>query len=126
MNAGRQNQRAQRLGVSVLHSKRRHPYGNEIYYIILIFTILLTSAATIWGPGGYLEMKKTRAELETRRARVKALELSNKARLDEIRNLRDDRETLERYARQKGYGKRGEIIQQLPAPSGGSQKPGKN
>jgi cell division protein FtsB len=97
----------------MLHSKRRHP-GNEIYYIILILVILLAGAATIWGPGGYLEMKKNRADLETRRARIKALELSNKARLDEIRNLRDDRETLERYARQKGYGKRGEIIQQLP------------
>jgi cell division protein FtsB len=70
-------------------------------------------------------MKKTRADLETHRARVKALELSNKARLDEIRNLRDDRETLEKYARQKGYGKKGEIIQQLPAPAG-SQKPEKN
>jgi cell division protein FtsB len=107
------------------HSKRRHQYGNEIYYIILILTILLASAATIWGPGGYLEVKKNRADLETRRARVKALELSNKARLDEIRNLRDDRETLEKYARQKGYGKKGEIIQQLPAPAG-SQKPEKN
>jgi cell division protein FtsB len=109
----------------MLHSKRHDTYGNEIYYIILILTILVASAATIWGPGGYLEMKKNRADLETRRARVKALELSNKARLDEIRNLRDDRETLERYARQKGYGKRGEIIQQLPAPSG-SPKSGKN
>jgi len=106
-------------------SGRRNTYGSELYYIVLILTILITGAATIWGPGGYLEVKKTQADLETRRARVKALELSNKARLDEIRNLRDDPETLERYARQKGYGKKGEIIQQLPSPPN-SPRPGKN
>ena len=103
-------------------SGRRNTYGSEIYYIVLILAILITGAATIWGPGGYLEMKKTQADVQDRRTRVKALEMSNKARLDEIQNLRDDRETLEKYARQKGYGKKGEIIQQLPAPS----KPAKN
>ena len=104
------------------HSRRRSTYGSEIYYIVLILAILITGAATIWGPGGYLEMKKTQADLENSRTRIKALEMSNKARLEEIRNLRDDRETLEKYARQKGYGKKGEIIQQLPSPP----KPAKN
>lgn len=103
-------------------SGRRNTYGSEIYYIVLILAILITGAATIWGPGGYLEMKKNQADVQDRRSRVKALQMSNKARLDEIQNLRDDRETLEKYARQKGYGKKGEIIQQLPAPS----KPAKN
>ena len=104
------------------HSGRRNTYGSELYYIVLILAILVTGAATIWGPGGYLEMKKNQADVENRRSRLKTLEMSNKARMDEIRNLRYDRETLEKFARQKGYGKKGEIIQQLPAPP----KPAKN
>src|SRR6185436_7118075 len=98
ITAGRQNQTRSRIWTSMRQSGRRNTYGSELYYIVLILAILITGAATIWGPGGYLEMKKNQADLQDRRSRVKALEMSNKARLDEIQNLRDDRETLEKYA----------------------------
>jgi hypothetical protein len=53
-------------------------------------------------------------ELEMRRGRVDQLRKGNQSRLDRIQGLRSDPQTLERYAREKGYGRNGEIIQQLP------------
>jgi cell division protein FtsB len=96
------------------HRKKRVSHAREVYYIIFIVVGCAIAAFSIWGPGGWLAMKRTRQELETRRLRIEEIERSNKAKMQDIQRLKSDPKTLEEYARRKGYGRRGEIIQQLP------------
>jgi cell division protein FtsB len=76
--------------------------------------VVVITLSSIWGPGGYLELKKAKQDLEDQRNRVDALRRSNADRMRSIQALRSDPETLERHAREKGYGKSDEIVQQLP------------
>jgi cell division protein FtsB len=98
----------------MIYPRGRHSRAKEIYYIVCIVLLAVITAFSIWGPGGYLEMKKARRELEARRMRVEALKRSNQERMQAIEALRYDTHTLEELARKNGYGKKGEIVQQLP------------
>jgi cell division protein FtsB len=89
-------------------------HKKELYYIFLIMVVGGILLLSFIGPGGYLELKKARLELQLQRARVDALRRSNKERLETIEALKSDKEAIERYARRKGYGRDDEIIQQLP------------
>jgi cell division protein FtsB len=93
---------------------KRVSHGKEIYYILSIVVVVAVTLFSILSPGGYLEMKKVQADLEARRSRVDLLRRENQAKMESIQALRSSREALERYAREKGYGKKGELIQQLP------------
>ncbi|MBZ5495187.1 MAG: septum formation initiator family protein [Acidobacteriia bacterium] len=95
-------------------SRKRVSHAKEAFYIICILVVLLVGLFSYLGPGGYLEMKRTQAELETHRARVELLRKSNEERMRTIESLRIDDEAIERYARKKGYGKKDEIIQEVP------------
>jgi cell division protein FtsB len=95
-------------------SKRRTSHGKEIYYILCIMFIVGFALFTILGHGGYLELKKARLELETHSNRADALKQENGQHRKTIQQLRSDKGALEKYAREKGYGKEGEIIQQVP------------
>jgi len=100
-------------------SKKRVSHAKEAFYIICIVIFLLIGLFSYMGPGGYLEMKKVQAELATQQTRVDALKQSKEDRLKSIEALGDDRksdEEIERYLRQKGYGRKGEIIQEVPQP----------
>ena len=107
-------------------SKRRRSHGKEIYYILCILSIVAGALLTIFGPGGYLELRRARAELDSRRVRVESLREENRQRMETIQQLRSDREAIERYAREKGYGKQGEIIQQVPQEDPSSSTSKKN
>jgi cell division protein FtsB len=104
----------------MVRPKRKRSHGKEIYYILCILSIVGGALLTIFGPGGYLELRKARAELESHRNRVESLRQENRERRETIEQLRSDKEAIEKYAREKGYGKKGEIIQQVPeeGPSG--------
>jgi cell division protein FtsB len=94
--------------------KKRVSHAREVYYIAFIIAGVVMAVFSIWGPGGWLAMKRTQLELETRRLRIEELERSNKEKMQAIQGLKSDPRTLEEYARQKGYSRKGEIIQQLP------------
>ena len=94
--------------------RNRPSHGKEIYYILCIVVVVVITLSSIWGPGGYLELKKARQDLEDQRNRVDDLKRSNQDRMQSIQALRSDPETLEKRAREKGYGKSDEIVQQLP------------
>jgi cell division protein FtsB len=96
------------------YRKKRVSHGKEVYYILSIVAAVLAAVFAIWGPGGYVEMKKTQLQLETHRARIEALQRGNREKMQSIQALRSDKKTLEKYAREKGYSKKGEIIQQMP------------
>ncbi len=95
-------------------SKKRLSYKKELYYIICIVVLLVVLGFSIFGPGGYRDLQKARLDLQEQRARVEELKRKNYERMKSIEELRSSREALEKYAREKGYGKEGEIIQQLP------------
>lgn len=96
------------------HSRSRLSHAKEIYYIVCIVLLVVIGMFSVRGPGGYMEMMKLRRELETQRARIDALKLGNQQKLESIQALRSSKETLERLARQNGYGREGEIVHQLP------------
>jgi|GEM_PF-766532 len=96
------------------YSRRRLSHKKEVYYIACIVAVLVILLASLLGPGGYRELQKARLELQEERIRVDQIERQNSERLKSIEKLRSDRNALEKYAREKGYGKEGEIIQQIP------------
>ena len=94
--------------------RKRVSHAKEAFYIVCILVVLLVALFAYVGPGGYLELKRTRAELATQRERVESLREANEERIREIKELRDSDEAIEQYARKKGYGKKGEIILEVP------------
>ena len=52
-------------------------FAKEVYYILCLVVFIVSALFTLWGPKGFGEMKKAQRELETHRARVNALEISN-------------------------------------------------
>jgi cell division protein FtsB len=92
-------------------------HAKEVYYILCFAVVLLLALFTLLGPEGYLKMKEDESGLEAQRERVDLLRQQNEAQLERIRSLKSDEKTLERYAREKGYGRKGEIVQELPEPS---------
>lgn len=99
------------------YAKSRITYIKELYYIVCIVAVLVILLFSLFGPQGYRDLQRSRIELQEQRTRVERLERSNHERIKRINALKTDRETLERYAREKGYGREGEIIQQLPKKS---------
>ncbi len=93
------------------HSLR---YKRELYYIFLIVVVGGILVLSIFGPEGYLEMKGDQRELQHLEKRVESLRLSNADKLENTKALRTDPEAIERLAREKGYGRDNEIIEQLP------------
>ena len=99
------------------YSKRRISHKKEVYYILCIIALLAVMSFSLFGPGGYRDLRKARIELQEQRVRVEELRRKNSERMKSIDELRSDKKALEKYAREKGYGKQGEIIQQLPPDS---------
>ena len=96
------------------YSRRRLSHKKEVYYIVCIVAVLVIFVFSFFGPGGYRELQKSRLELQDERIRVDQIERQNSERMKSIKRLRSDRNTLEKYAREKGYGREGEIIQPIP------------
>jgi cell division protein FtsB len=118
IRSAEQSQRADLLRAIMVNTKSRNSHAKEIYYILCIVLLVVITMFSVWGPGGYFEMKRARRELDTQRERIETLKRSNQNRIRAIEALRTNRETLERLARENGYGKEGEIVQQLPEEAG--------
>jgi cell division protein FtsB len=96
------------------YSKNRHSHKKEASYILCIVFVAAILVFSLFGPGGYRELRTARVVLQEQRARVNELKHDNYRRRKSIEALRSDKEELERTAREKGYGREGEIIQHLP------------
>jgi cell division protein FtsB len=96
------------------YSRQRHSHKKEAGYILCIVVVAAILVFSLFGPGGYRELRSVRIELQERRARVDELRRSNNQRLRTIEALQSDKEEWERTAREKGYARDGEIIQHLP------------
>jgi cell division protein FtsB len=96
------------------HSKRRTSHIRELYYILCIVAVLVILLFSFLGPGGYRDLRKARLAVQSQRSRVDRLERDNSSRMRSIEKLKTDPNAMEIKAREKGYGREGEIIQQLP------------
>jgi cell division protein FtsB len=96
------------------YKRKRVTHAKELFYICCILMVLLIGLISIVGPAGYIEMRKDQAELTDQTARVDALRKSIEHQAKGVKALRDDEKAIEEYARKKGYGKKGEIIQEVP------------
>ncbi|PYV36734.1 MAG: hypothetical protein DMG09_16430 [Acidobacteria bacterium] len=114
MTADCRSQRVQQPGRSMAARRKKRSQSKELYYAGVLVAVLVFGYSSIWGRGGYLEVKKARMELEAQRTKIEILQRGNEERLRNIQQLKSSREALEKYARQKGYGRKGEIILQLP------------
>jgi cell division protein FtsB len=96
------------------YSKHRPSHKKEAAYIVCIIFVAGILSLSLFGPGGYRELRAARLELQEQRARVDELKRDNYRRIKNIEALRSSKEEWERNAREKGYGRAGEIIQHLP------------
>ena len=75
--------------------------------VILLFSF--------WGPGGYRDLAKARLDLQAQRANGEDLKRRNYEKTRTIDDLKNNnRDAWEKHARENGYGREGDIIQQLP------------
>jgi|WetSurMetagenome_2_1015567.scaffolds.fasta_scaffold1165515_1 cell division protein FtsB len=96
------------------YSRYRISHKKELYYIFCIVAVAAILLLSFLGPGGYRELRKAQLEVQLQRARVNDIKRSNGDRMKSIESLRSDPEALEKYAREKGYGRAGDIVQELP------------
>ena len=94
--------------------KNRISHKKELYYILCIVAVLVVLLFSFLGPGGYRDLQKARLQLQEQRVRVDRLKQSNSGLLKSIEALQSDRKAIEETARENGYGKADEIIQQVP------------
>ena len=70
---------------------------------------------TIYGEGGYMDLRRQLAELEELRQRTETLEEENRRLMEEIKDLRDNPDAIERVARENlKMAKPGETIITIP------------
>ena len=89
-------------------------HRREIYYLVCMILVVAGILASLWMPGGYLEMRRTQQELEAQQARIELLRKKTAERAQTANALKSDPQAIEKYARELRYAKKGEIIQQLP------------
>lgn len=101
----------------MVNNRHSLKHKKELYCIFLIVVVGGILLLSIIGPRGYLELKDERLKVQQQKARVDALDRSNRQLAEKNKALIEDPEAVERYAREKGYGRDNEIIQQVPEDS---------
>jgi hypothetical protein len=96
------------------YSKHHPSHKKEAAYIFCIIFVTAILSFSIFGPGGFRELRTARIELQEKRVRVEELKRDNDRRMKVIEALRSDKEEWEKNARERNFGRDGEIIQQVP------------
>ncbi len=94
--------------------RRKVSSWKEAYYILSIVGAIVAAAVTVWGPHGYLDLRKAQVELRVQKERVNELKRANEEARSRVSSLKSDPRALERVARERGYARGDEIILQLP------------
>ena len=94
--------------------QNRISHKKELYYILCIVAVLVVLLLSFLAPGGYRDLNKARLQLQEQRVRVEGLKRDNSDLIQSIEALQSNRKALEKVARQNGYGRVDEIIQQIP------------
>ena len=96
------------------YSKNRISHKKEAYYILCIVVLIVILSFSLFGPGGYPDLRKGRIELQEQKARVDKLKSENSQHKKYLESLNSDKGAMEKHAREKGYGRENEIMQQIP------------
>ena len=89
----------------------------ELYFVVLIVLWIGLLTFSLLGPRGYLEMRKAQAAVDAHKKRIEMLKMENTDRLRTVQALKTDKAALEKYAREKGYGRSGEMVLEVPRKS---------
>jgi cell division protein FtsB len=93
---------------------------------LLGFALLLLLVHDIFGPHGFVAMRRTQKEIEQIRTEIGKLNEENKSLAGQVTSLKSDPRAIEHIAREDmGLARPGEMIFKLPNPadSGDSQQP---
>jgi len=83
---------------------------------ILGFAILALAIHDVFGPHGFLAMRRTQMEIKQFSAEMQKLDKENQELSDEVTSLKTDPRLIEKIAREDmGLAKPGELIFKLPA-----------
>jgi cell division protein FtsB len=94
---------------------------------ILGVAILLLAIHDVFGPHGFLAMRRTQKEIQQFTLETQKLNQENQALSDEMLSLKTDPRLIERIAREDmGLAKPGELIFKMPGAQDGGAKPGPN
>jgi cell division protein FtsB len=94
--------------------QNRISHKKELYYILCIVAVLVILLFSFLAPGGYRDLNEARLQVQEQRGRVDALKHENSELIKSTEALQSNRKALEKVARQQGYGRGDEIIQQIP------------
>jgi len=81
----------------------------------------------VFGPHGFIAMRRAQKEIEQIREQIGKMNDENKSLAEQVNSLKTDPKSIERIAREEmGLARPGEMIFKLPdtAKTGDSQKPG--
>lgn len=94
--------------------RKSFSHAKEVYYILCFVAALLIFLFGVLGPEGYREMKKREQELAAERLKTEELKLRILERQRIIDSLKNDPAALEEYLRTQGFGREGDLIQEVP------------
>jgi cell division protein FtsB len=93
---------------------------------ILGLAIFALAIHDVFGPHGFLAMRRAQQEIKQYNAEMQKLNQENQALSDEVSSLKTDPRLIERIAREDmGLAKPGELIFKLPAAQDDPAKPGR-
>jgi cell division protein FtsL len=94
--------------------KLLNQYGR---HLLVIFVVVLL-VHDVFGPHGYLVMRRKQQEIQKVNAALEKLNKENGALGQDIKDLKTDPQTIRKIAREElGLAQPGEIIIKLPAPT---------
>lgn len=94
-------------------------------HLLVIFVVLLV-VHDVFGPHGFLVMRRKQQEIQKVNAQIERLNKENSELEGNVKDLKTDPQTIRKIAREElGLAKPGEIIIKLPAPPAQDQAPAK-
>ncbi|HYA61661.1 MAG TPA: septum formation initiator family protein [Candidatus Sulfotelmatobacter sp.] len=99
-----------------------HQYGR---HLLVVFVVVLL-VHDIFGPHGFLVMRRKQQEIQKVNAQLDRLNKENAALEQNVKDLKTDPQTIRKIAREElGLAKPGEIIIKLPAQTPPEPAPAK-
>jgi cell division protein FtsL len=96
--------------------KERPSFLRRNLRTILGLAILAIAIHDVFGPHGFIAMRRTHIEITQLAAQISKLDAENQTLMDEVNSLKTDPRLIERIAREDmGLAKPGEYIFKMPA-----------
>jgi cell division protein FtsB len=111
-----------------MHARDNNPsFFRRNLRTILGLTILALTIHDVFGPHGFLAMRRTQMEIKQFSADMQKLDQENQSLSDEVTSLKTDPRLIEKIAREDmGLAKPGELIFKLPATQDDSSRSAPN